>query len=259
MRLRVECSQLPATDGIPEYVKTVSARMPLSVTHKQVLRKVCGCIETEALFHEDSEFVASSVRAAVERGAWREVPANTLLALQGCDAPQLRIAVGREVLLENVHVVLGRLNISTALEPGTAACPAYTYSQTKSSMQLDVPAVQITCLRGDVLFGLSLRLTPCLQGALFSQCFSQVGDVCSPEERQHRLEVSGVAPTMRAMSHQEYRGVCHERHQRDIAETGGESTEGVAASSVLDKWTSVLSSVVGGGGKTRTVHTVLFR
>ena len=63
---------------------------------------------------------------------------------------------------------------------------------------------------------------------------------------------------MRAMSHREYRGVCHERHQRDIAETGGERTDGVATKSVLDRWTSVLSSVVSGGGKTRTVHTVFF-
>jgi len=134
--------------------------MPSTVLRKSLLRKMCAWVETQQLFHEDSTYVAVSVRCALGKGLVRATLVNTYSNFVGSEDTGLRLVVQHELRHENVHLTIGLLNVSTALEPGGEKHPAYTYSQSRSSIKTDVPMPQVACTRDNLTFLLSVLMFP---------------------------------------------------------------------------------------------------
>lgn len=284
VHVHIECHDGRETDGVAEYVKTLTANMRSDVSRKVLLRKVCSWIETEQLFHEHSALVAASVRCALGQGIMQPVPAHTYLAVSGCENPQMRLAVQHELLHENVHLAVGRLNISTATEPGSAGLPAYTFLQSRSSLLTNVPVVQLACVHDNLTFELSLRMFPRNTDTAFSQCFEQVADECRMRLEHTQLASTQLASAPRApqtplaraplaqqtapasapaksrtLSHRSYRVACQATHRRNLLAMGLEQHAVVFAEhQVFDRTTSMLSSTLETRGRPHTVHTVFF-
>jgi len=259
VHVHLECRDELQDDGVAEYVKTLTATLKSDVSRKVLLKKVCSWVETQQLFHEHSALVAASVRCALGQGIMQPAPAHTYLPVTGCETPELRVAVQHELLHENVHVSVGRLNISTATEQGSAALPAYTFSQTRSSLLTSVPVIQLACVHEDLTFKLGVRMFPRYTDTAFSQCFEQVDDECLSRMQHTQLASTQLEQPTRTLSHRNFRVACQAAHRRNLLAMGLEGHAGVFAERrVLDQTTSMLISSLEARGRTHTVHTVFF-
>lgn len=259
VHVHIECRDGLASDDVAEYVKTLTTSMKANVSRRKLMRKLCNWVENEHLFHENSTPVAASIRHAMQVGVVQPAPKHSYLAVAGSDKPELRVAVDHELLLGDVHMAIGRLNISTALEPGGAACPAYTFSQSSSSLQTNVPVIQIECTHANLSFVINMRVFPRRVDTAFSQCFEQVGDVSTLCEQHCRLANTQLAVKTRSLSHRNYRVACQATHRSNLLAMGLEDHTSVFADhKVLDRTTSLLSSTHETRGQAHSVHTVFF-
>jgi hypothetical protein len=259
VHVHLECRDGLETDGVPEYVKTLTATLNSDVSRRVLLKKVCSWVETQQLFHEHSALVAASLRCALGEGIMQPAPAHSYLAVTGCESPELRIAVQHELQHDNVHMAVGRLNISTATEPGGGALPAYTFSQTRSSLLTNVPVLQLVCAHESLSFALSVRMFPRNADTAFSQCFEQVADECLPRLQHTQLASTQLGQPSRTLAHRDFRVACQAAHRRNLLAMGLEAHAGVFAERrVLDRTTSMLSSSLETRGRPHTVHTVFF-
>lgn len=220
---------------------------------------MCSWVETQQLFHEHSALAEASVRSALGQGIMQPAPAHTYVPVTGCETLELRVAVQHELLHENVRVSVGRLNISTVTEPGSAALPAYTFSQTRSSLLSNVPVIQLACVHEDLTFALGVRMFPRCEDTAFSQCFEQVDDECLSRLQHTQLASTQLEQPTRTLSHRNFRVACQAAHRRNLLAKGLEEHTGVFTErQVLDRMTSMLSSSLAARGRTHAVHTVFF-
>ena len=155
---------------------------------------------------------------------------------------------------------LGTPNVSTAVEPGTASCPAYTFCQDCSTLKSSVQGFRVECLRGAARLEISGYMFPGQPRAAFSQSFMQKAAHCTLLEHCTRLTpASWTSKQTRCRSHRDFRIKCKEVHAQDQKLLALQHKDSFPVVAALNRDISVVSTESREEGARLAVHTVIFK
>ena len=196
-------------------------------TRAQLLSELCAWIHDHTLFNEHSEFVSTAIHNTTNTGVFstptipefmsvgvqeRHSSTHGINLVSSGGVSPLRVAVQSRLRGPNTEINLGHVNISTAIEPGTMACPAYTYTHNKSSLNTDIQAIHITCAKGDLDFTICAYVVPQRSHSVFAQSFLEVGGVCALLPKCSAMCLKNHIRRAKCESYRDHRVSCKQIH-----------------------------------------------
>jgi len=235
----------------------VSEQIQGHTTRTQLLSKLCAWIQDHALLHEHSNCVSTAILDATENGVFGVPPDPEYVSMDtpGIVSP-LRIAVQSRIRGPQTEINLGIINISTAVEPGSVACPAYTYVHAKSSLNTDIQAMHITCTKGHLEFTISTYVVPQRKHCVFAQSFLEVGGVSSLLPKCSEMYLKNQFPMARCESHRDHRVYCKHIHMATIHKIGYPHGNNFPNMVMCNPYISLYSTR---GPNKDAIHTVFFK
>lgn len=231
--------------------------IPVDTTRAQFASKLGEWLQTHELLQEHSAFVATSLRTCMLQGRFAAPGVPTHVSM---GAGRLGLAVDTHAEHGPCQIFFGTLNVSTAVEPGTAGCPAYTFSQDSSTLKSSVQGFRVECLRGASRFEISGYMFPMQPRATFSQSFMQKAAHCTLLEHCSRLTpASRMSMQTRCRSHRDFRIKCKEVHEQDQKLLALQHEDSFPQLASLNRDISVLSTETQREGVYVAVHTVIFK
>jgi len=236
-------------------------KVPDTTSKRELLRLVSAWVQEHSLLHEHSTFVADSIRQCASDGAFATPRQPVLLAMRSAaDTQQLSLAVQTHAGHGPCEVSFGTLEIATALEPATEACPAYTFSQHSSSLKTSVQGFRVLCTRDASQIEITGYMFPVLRRATFSQSFLQQGATSQTMQKCTRITPESQAGSLTlCRSHRDYRIKCRQVHEHDRATVSFCDRDVFAHLTTLTHDISVLSTRANVGNTSAAVHTVVFK
>lgn len=232
-----------------------------TTSKRDLLKLLSAWVQEHSLLHEQSDFVADSIRLCVDKGVF-VIPKEPMRVemRSAADSQQLGLNVKTHAGYGPCEVMFGTLDIATAVEPGTDACPAYTFAQDSSSLKTSVQGFRVQCMHDAVRFEITGYMFPLLHRATYSQAFMQQG-----AESRHMPKYTRTTPEShtsmltRCRSHRDYRIKCKQVHDydRDMVSFGNKDV--FSNLTTLTHDISVLSTRALVGGVPAAVHTVVFK
>ena len=210
-----------------------------TTSKRDLLKLLSAWVQEHSLLHEQSDFVADSIRLCVDKGVF--VIPKELMRVEmrsAADSQQLGLNVKTHAGYGPCEVMFGTLDIATAVEPGTDACPAYTFAQDSSSLKTSVQGFRVQCMHDAVQQGAESRHMP----------------------KYTRTTPESHTSTMtRCRSHRDYRIKCKQVHDydRDMVSFGNKDV--FSNLTTLTHDISVLSTRALVSGVSAAVHTVVFK